>query len=60
LSKPATSSPPSNGGHCGIADVYDIHDYADENKRIMEAVAAKIMGLVKGRPEESNVVALKR
>jgi integrase len=44
----------------GIADVYDIHDYADENKRIMEAVAAKIMGLVKGRPEESNVVALKR
>jgi integrase len=44
----------------GIASVYDRHAYADENKRIMEAVAAKIMGLVEGRPEESNVVALKR
>jgi integrase len=27
----------------GIATVYDRHRYADENKRIMEAVAAKIM-----------------
>ena len=32
----------------GITDTYDRHGYADENKRIMEAVAVKIMGLVEG------------
>ncbi|MFY9839841.1 MAG: hypothetical protein WAK55_25900, partial [Xanthobacteraceae bacterium] len=32
----------------GIGDVYDIHDYAAENKHIMEAVAAYIMDLVEG------------
>ena len=35
----------------GIASVYDRHGYADENKRMMEAVAARIMALVEGRPE---------
>ena len=30
----------------GIASVYDRHQYADENKRIMEAVASRIMLLV--------------
>jgi hypothetical protein len=30
--------------------VYDRHQYADENKRVMEATAAKIMALVEGRP----------
>ena len=34
----------------GIASVYDRHQYAEENKRIMEAVAAKIMALVEGKP----------
>jgi hypothetical protein len=34
----------------GIASVYDRHQYADENKRVMEAVAAKIMALVAGGP----------
>jgi hypothetical protein len=34
----------------GIASVYDRHQYADENKRVMEATAAKIMALVEGRP----------
>jgi integrase len=38
----------------GIASVYDRHGYADENKRVMESVAAKIMALVEGR--EDNVV----
>jgi integrase len=38
----------------GIASVYDRHSYADENKRIMEAVANKIMTLVEGAPD--NVV----
>ncbi len=32
----------------GIASVYDRHGYAEENKRVMEAVAAKIMSLVEG------------
>jgi hypothetical protein len=27
----------------GIASVYDRHQYADENKRVMEAVAATLM-----------------
>jgi integrase len=40
----------------GIADVYDRHEYADENKRVMEAVAARIVALAEGRPEAGNVV----
>lgn len=43
----------------GIASVYDRHGYADENKRIMEAVAAHIMQLVDGRGAD-NVVPLAR
>jgi len=42
----------------GIASVYDRHQYADENKRIMEAVAARIMALVGGEPGASNVIEL--
>jgi integrase len=42
----------------GIADVYDQHQYATENTRIMEAVAGRIMQLVEGGPE--NVLAFKR
>lgn len=41
----------------GIATVYDRHGYADENKRIMEAVAACIISLVEGGPTGSNVIA---
>ena len=33
----------------GIASVYDRHEYADENKRVMEAVAAHIMRLATGK-----------
>jgi integrase len=41
----------------GIASVYDRHEYADENKRVMEAVAARIMALVEeGSP--GNVVPM--
>ena len=32
----------------GIASVYDRHEYAEENKRIMEAVAARILALATG------------
>ena len=39
----------------GIASVYDRHEYADENKRVMEAVAARIMALVEGRPDDKVV-----
>jgi integrase len=42
----------------GIASVYDRHGYADENKRIMEAVAARIMALVEGGPAASNVIPI--
>ena len=40
----------------GIADVYDQHKYAEENKRVMEAVANRIMALALGSTEPSNVV----
>jgi integrase len=43
----------------GIASVYDRHQYADENKRIMETVANKIMALVEGT-DAGNVVQLSR
>jgi integrase len=33
----------------GVTDTYDRHGYADENKRIMETVAARIMALVEGQ-----------
>jgi integrase len=39
----------------GIASVYDRHHYAGETKHIMEAVAAKIMGLIEGRTAEKVV-----
>ena len=44
----------------GIASVYDRHQYADENKRIMEAVAARITALVEGGPGAANVVQFAR
>ena len=40
----------------GIASVYDRHQYAAENKKIMEAVAARIMALVNGEIDATNVV----
>jgi integrase len=42
----------------GIADVYDRHQYADENKKIMETVASRIMHLVEGGAD--NVLAFKQ
>ena len=40
----------------GIASVYDRHGYAEETKRIMEAVASKIMALAEGRSADGKVV----
>jgi integrase len=39
----------------GIASVYDRHGYAEETKRVMEAVASKIMALVEGAPDDKVV-----
>jgi integrase len=44
----------------GIASVYDRHRYADEDKRIMEAVAARIMALAEGRSEDDKVIPIWR
>jgi integrase len=41
----------------GIASVYDRHRYADENKKVMEAVASKIMSLVDGVTDENVIQA---
>ena len=43
----------------GIADVYDRHEYSEENKRVMEAVASHIMVLATGAAAASNVVSLR-
>jgi integrase len=43
----------------GISSVYDRHQYADENKRIMEAVAAHLVNLAEGRPIITNVVDIR-
>jgi integrase len=43
----------------GIGSVYDRHGYADENKRVMEAVAAKLMALAQGTAT-GNVIAFAR
>ena len=44
----------------GIASVYDRHGYSEENKRIMEAVAQKIMMLVEGGDGTANVLPFAR
>jgi integrase len=43
----------------GIASVYDRHGYAEETKRVMEAVAARIVALAEGRPDD-KVVPMRR
>jgi integrase len=40
----------------GIASVYDRHQYSDENKRIMESVAGRIMALIDGGAAGGNVL----
>jgi integrase len=40
----------------GIADVYDRHEYADENKRVMESTVAHLLMLARGDDATSNVV----
>jgi integrase len=42
----------------GIADVYDRHKYAEENKKIMETVARHLMTIADGGA--TNVIAFER
>jgi integrase len=42
----------------GITSVYDRYQYAVENQKVMEAVAARIMSLVKGTPADAKVVPM--
>jgi hypothetical protein len=39
-----------------IADTYDVNDYEDENRHIVEAVTARIMSLAEGKGEAGNNV----
>jgi integrase len=43
----------------GIASVYDRHGYAEETKRVMDAVASKIIALAEGRSAGGKVVPLR-
>ena len=43
----------------GIASVYDRHQYADENKRIMETVASRLLALAEGT-DATNVIPLQK
>jgi integrase len=40
----------------GIADVYDRHEYAAENQRVMETAARHILDLIEGRRDSGTVV----
>jgi hypothetical protein len=39
-----------------IGSIYDRHRYADENKRIMEAVAHHLISLATGGTADKNIV----
>jgi integrase len=43
----------------GISSVYDRHEYAAENQRIMEAVASRLLVLAEGTQISSNVVPMR-
>jgi integrase len=42
----------------GISDIYDRHEYADENRRIMEAVSRHFIALAEGKQPADNVVQM--
>jgi hypothetical protein len=41
----------------GIADIYDQHEYEEENKLIMEDVANHIVRVATGQPDAGNEVS---
>ena len=40
----------------GIASVYDRFEYSEENKRVMESVAAHLLMLARGDDATSNLI----
>jgi integrase len=42
----------------GIGSIYDRHSYADENRRVMEAVAQRLVSLAEGGAADSKVVQI--
>jgi hypothetical protein len=42
----------------GIGSIYDRHSYADENKRVMEAVGRHLVSPAKGDSADSKVVQI--
>ena len=42
----------------GIGSVYDRHSYAEENKRLMEGVAAHLKAIAQGKTAVSNVIPI--
>jgi integrase len=42
----------------GVTDIYDRHAYQNEDRQIMEAVAAHILALAERKPQESNIVQM--
>ena len=58
VATPHEPHPEPQGGR-QIASVYDRHGYAEETKRVMEAVAAKIMALAEGQTAFGKVLPLR-
>jgi len=44
----------------GIGDVYDRHEYSDENKRVMESTTTHLLALAQGNTASSNVIGLRK
>jgi integrase len=48
-----------NHKEASVGDVYDRADYGPQMKKVMEAVAARIVNLATGQPADGNVVQLR-
>jgi integrase len=55
LGRPAMARILNHSTNDEMGDVYDRHGYHDDDKRVMETVAARIMALVEGRAVDDNV-----
>jgi integrase len=44
----------------GVTDIYDRHGYAEEDQKIMKALARHIMSLAEGAGDRGNVVEMRR
>jgi integrase len=48
-----------NHKEASVGDIYDRADYGPQMKKVMETIAARIVGLATGQPAEGNVVQLR-